>query len=67
MTDKTQTVEQLSEAVCNSESLINNTVFRALPQKLNLLVGRLLEKERARRPASAKLVGQILCNLGSGR
>lgn len=65
MADKPQTIDQLSEAVCNSESFINNAAFKALPQRLNLLVRRLLEKERARRPSNAKLVGQILRNLGS--
>jgi serine/threonine-protein kinase len=63
MTDRPRTIEQLSDAVCNSESFINNTTFKTLPPNLNLLVRRLLEKERARRPANAKLVGQILRNL----
>lgn len=67
MTDKPQTLEQLSDAVCNSESFVNNVAFKELPPKLNLLVRRLLEKERARRPAGAKLVGQILRNLGGGQ
>lgn len=64
VSDKQQTLEQLSEAVCNSESFITDATFNALPSSLNLLVRRLLEKERVRRPSSAKVVGQILRNVG---
>ena len=67
VTSAQQTFEQLSDAVCKSESFINDAAFRALPPSLNLLVRRLLEKERVRRPSSAKLVGQLLRKLGGGQ
>lgn len=62
-----QTFEQLSEAVCTSESFINEAAFQALPQNLQLIVRRLLEKERARRPASAAIVASILRGQGASQ
>src|SRR5262249_44738918 len=51
-----RTMDELSEAVCTSESYVNDAAFKALPQRLQLIVRRLLEKERAKRPTSAGIV-----------
>lgn len=59
-----QTMDELSEAVCTSESYVSDAAFNALPQRLQLLVRRLLEKERAKRPTSAAIVAKILRELG---
>jgi len=61
---KIKTVEQLTDAVCNSESFIKDKTYQALVPNLRLIVGRLLEKERAKRPASAAIVAKVLRNLG---
>jgi serine/threonine protein kinase len=59
-----QSFEQLSDAVCSSDSFINEAAFRTLPRNLQLIVRRLLEKERAKRPASASVVASVLRGLG---
>jgi eukaryotic-like serine/threonine-protein kinase len=59
-----QTMNELSEAVCTSESYVNDAAFKALPQRLQLIVRRLLEKERAKRPTSAAIVAKVLRELG---
>lgn len=59
-----QTLDELSDAVCTSVSYVNESAFQALDPKLKLLVRRLLEKERAKRPASAAIVASLLRNLG---
>lgn len=58
------TMDELSEAVCTSESHVDDVVFKVLPAKLQLIVRRLLEKERAKRPASASIVAKMLRELG---
>lgn len=58
-----QTMDELSEAVCSSESYTANVVFKALPPRLQLIVRRLLEKERAKRPSSAAIVAKVLREL----
>jgi eukaryotic-like serine/threonine-protein kinase len=60
-----QTINELSEAVCHSESFIDESTFQALPSNLRLIIRRLLEKERARRPASASVVATLLRALGA--
>lgn len=59
-----RTMDELSEAVCTSESYIENAAFKALAPRLQLLVRRLLEKERAKRPASSVIVAKMLRELG---
>lgn len=59
-----KTMDELSDAVCASESYLNDDAFKALNPKLQLIVRRLLEKERARRPASAAIVARVLRELG---
>lgn len=60
------TMDELSEAVCASESYVDDGAFRALAPRLQLIVRRLLEKERAKRPASATIVAKVLRELGGG-
>jgi serine/threonine protein kinase len=59
-----QTMDDLSNAVCTSESYVDDAAFKALAPRLQLIVRRLLEKERAKRPTSAGIVGKILRELG---
>lgn len=61
-----QTMDQLSAAVCASDSYITDAAFQALDRRLQLIVRRLLEKERAKRPSSAKIVAEVLRELGGG-
>ncbi len=59
-----KTMDELSDAVCTSESYVNDAAFKALDPKLQLIVRRLLEKERAKRPASAAIVAKVLREMG---
>jgi eukaryotic-like serine/threonine-protein kinase len=59
-----QTMDELSDAVCTSERYIEDAAFKALTPRLQLIVRRLLEKERAKRPASAGIVAKVLRELG---
>lgn len=61
-----KTMDELSDAVCASESHIEDAAFKALTPRLQLVVRRLLEKERAKRPTSASIVGKALRELGTG-
>jgi serine/threonine protein kinase len=56
--------QQLSDAVCTSDDYLKVAEFDALPRPWKLLVGRLLEKERAKRPPSAAQVAEILHKIG---
>lgn len=58
------TIQQLSDAVCKSDDYLKVSEFDALPKQWKLLVGRLLEKERAKRPQNAAQVAGILRKLG---
>lgn len=57
------TWQQLSDAVCTSEDHLKVTEFNSLPQKWKLVVGRLMEKERAKRPQNATQVAELLRKL----
>jgi serine/threonine protein kinase len=59
------TRQQLSDAVCSSTAFCSNFRFAALPTQWRLIIGRLLEKERLRRPASAVQVRNILESIGA--
>jgi eukaryotic-like serine/threonine-protein kinase len=59
------TRQQLCDAVCTSSTHLTRPSFASLPREWKLLVGRLLEKERAKRPQSAAQVGPILRKLAS--
>ena len=58
------TRKQLSDIVCGSIAHVSADGFRALPQNLQVLLGRLLEKERGKRPNSAFQVAAILRKIG---
>jgi serine/threonine protein kinase len=58
------TMAELSDAVCTSESYVEDAAFKALDSRLQLIVRRLLEKERGRRPANASIVAKVLRELG---
>ena len=51
---------QLAHAVCQSTGYTSHADYDAMPKQWKLLVGKLLEKERARRPKAAQQVAQIL-------
>jgi serine/threonine protein kinase len=54
---------ELRDAVCDSAEFQTDAAFLALPPKWRMLVARLLEKERARRPQDAGQVATILRKL----
>jgi hypothetical protein len=51
---------ELQEAVCNSRDCLKVQEFAALPQKWQLIITKLLEKERSNRPQNAGQVATIL-------
>jgi serine/threonine-protein kinase len=55
---------QLRKAVCESTVHLTKASFQALDPKWKTLLTRLLEKERAKRPADARQVGTVLKKLG---
>lgn len=57
------TYQQICDEVCLSNSFTQNKGYQALPPKWRLLVSRMLEKERFKRPTLSSQVGQILRNL----
>lgn len=61
---KMTTRAQLRQAVCESTVHLTRPLFLALDPKWRVLLTRLLEKERARRPSDAQQVGVILRKLG---
>lgn len=61
---KMTTRGQLRQAVCESTVHLTKAPFQALDQKWKLLLTRMLEKERVKRPSDARLVGAILRKLG---
>lgn len=55
----------LETAVCSSEDHKDHPTFKALPRPWQLLVGKLLEKDRANRPSDPSQVIQILDKIGA--
>ncbi len=53
-------MQQLSDAVCNSDGYRNVSTFAALPDRWQLILARMLEKNRAGRPHNAAQVASIL-------
>lgn len=53
-------MQQLSDAVCNSDGYRNVSTFAALPDRWQLILARMLEKNRAGRPRNAAQVASIL-------
>ena len=58
------TLAQLRQAVCESNVHLTRPSFLALDSKWRTLLGRLLEKDRSKRPAHAAQVGTIFRKLG---
>ncbi len=56
--------EDLKIAVCSATVYLKHENFIKLPRKWRLLLSRLLEKERARRPTHSILIIKILHALG---
>lgn len=63
LTPQMTTMDELSQAVCESESYAQKTEFGALPERLQSLIKRLLAKERSRRPTSAGMVANLLARV----
>lgn len=61
---KMTTRDQLRQAVCESTVHLTKQSFQALDPKWKILLARLLEKERAKRPSDARQVGAMLKKLG---
>lgn len=57
---ESMTMKALEDAVCLSSDYKNNSVFRSLDVKIQLLINKLLEKERVNRPTCAEQVKKIL-------
>lgn len=55
---------QLRKAVCESTVHLTKASFQALDPKWKILITRLLEKERAKRPSDARQVSAVLKKLG---
>lgn len=60
------TVGQLRDAVCDRNDHLKRPAFVALDASLKVLIGKLLEKQRAKRPADAAQVASILRKVGAG-
>ena len=58
------TLQDLSDNICNYHDHVTTQEFSALPQNWQLIVKRLLEKERAKRPLDAGQVAKILRKIG---
>ena len=60
------TVAQLRDAVCDRDDHLRRPGFLALDAKLQVLMGKLLERQRAKRPADPGQVAAILRKIGTG-
>jgi len=58
------TNQQLHDAICESYDYLETPEFLALPKPWKIIIGRLLNKERAERPHNADQVAAILRNIG---
>lgn len=56
---------ELRDKICSSSAHLSTPSFSALPRNMQLLVTKLLEKERANRPDNAQMVAIILRKIGS--
>jgi serine/threonine-protein kinase len=59
-----RTESQLRQAVCESTVHLTKSSFQGLGQNWKILLTRLLEKERVKRPSDARQVGAILRKMG---
>jgi eukaryotic-like serine/threonine-protein kinase len=55
-----RTIDDLFQAVCEGVKISNDAEFASLPDGLKMIIIRLLEKERSRRPVNADLVAKLL-------
>jgi serine/threonine protein kinase len=55
-----RTIDDLFQAVCEGVKISNDAEFASLPDGLKMIITRLLEKERSRRPVNADLVAKLL-------
>ena len=60
------TVAQLRDAVCDRDDHLKRPRFLALDGKLRILIGKLLEKQRAKRPTDPAQIAAILRKVGTG-
>lgn len=60
-----QTFDELCDSICDSDDFCNKPGFQALTPRLQLIIRRLLQKERVRRPDSATTVGALLRKIGA--
>ncbi|MGE3507253.1 MAG: serine/threonine-protein kinase [Vicinamibacterales bacterium] len=60
------TVAQLRDAVCDRDDHLKRPAFLGLNAKLQILIAKLLEKQRAKRPAEPAQVAEILRKIGAG-
>ena len=58
------TVAQLRDAVCERDDHLRRPGFTGLERRLQILIGKLLEKQRAKRPADPAQVAGILRKVG---
>ena len=58
-----KTIDELQEAICVSESYLTDPGFTSLPEMLQIILSRLLQKERAKRPSNAATVATLLAKL----
>jgi eukaryotic-like serine/threonine-protein kinase len=59
-TSPTMTIGELRDAVCQGSAHLRTPAFLALNERMRLLLSKLLEKDRARRPADAAQVAVLL-------
>jgi len=59
------TGSDLYEAICESHDYLNDANFKILPEKWQIIIGRLLNKTPANRPYSAEQVLKILSTFGA--
>jgi serine/threonine protein kinase len=59
------TFQELQDSVCASTEYLTDLTFLALPPQWQLLMARLLEKERGRRPREADQVAEVMRKLGA--
>jgi eukaryotic-like serine/threonine-protein kinase len=59
------TLPQLQKAVCEGADHLNHALFRALPNRWQVLLRSLLAHSRIRRPQTAAQVGALLATLGA--
>lgn len=57
-------IQELRDAVCSSYVYLEADDFKSLPNQWQILISKVLSKERALRPLTAGQIGNILCKIG---